>query len=723
MFSHSLVRSGHRVEDEEPCSIGVFSDVREARHLADLLNNVREHLFMKSSFLSLVFSAFLGFTAFALGEGFTLQDAAKMKQVLEVALSPDGRQVAYTLSVPRDPLKGDNGASWRELHVVNQQGQSRPFVRGKVSIGHITWAADSRSISYLAKRGDDKQTSLYSIPMDGGESQRVFEHETSISSYHWSGPDRFLFVATEKAADDKAEEKGFDAEVYEEEPRKGQVWIAERKGDTDEWDAKVIELDQAVFAARWSPDGQQLAVASAPQPFIDFYYMYQKIHVLDVARESVTAVLDHQGKLGSFRWSPNGRSIAFAGGAHLNDPSTGRLFVGDASTGRVKRLAEDYLPDFSALEWVNDEELIFVADAGCLTDYGRLNTVSGDWEILNFREAPVADALSYSVESERLAIAGSTPTHGSEVYSGRLNRRRVRRLTDSNPWLSERDIARQEVVHYQARDGVRVEGVLIYPTAYEPGTRYPLILAVHGGPESRVGNGWITSYSRPGQFAASAGYFVFYPNYRGSTGRGLEYAMSHQADYAGKEFDDLVDAIAYLDSRALIDPKKVGVTGGSYGGYASAWCATKLTEHFAASVMFVGISDLISKQGTTDIPDEMYLVHARKRPWDDWQFFLERSPIYHVEQANTPILILHGKEDPRVHPSQSLELYRTLKTIGKVPTRLVWYPGEGHGNRKAAARYDYSLRLMRWMDHYLKGPGGEPPAHPLDYGLEAEDTE
>ena len=678
---------------------------------------------MKVVYLNLLGVLLIGLSTHSAEQGFTLEQAAKMRNVLEVAISPNGRQVAYTISVPRDPLKGENGAAWRELHVVNQQGVSRPFITGNVSIGSIDWSADGNSITYLAKRGEDKHSSLYSIPINGGESVRLFSHETGLSSFHWSDPSRFLFVATEKAAENKAKEKGFNAEIYEEEPLRGQVWIAERAQGADEWNAKCIKLDVAVFSARWSPDGRRIAIAAAPQPFTDYFYMYQKIHIVDVASESVTTVLDHRGKLGPFRWSPNGRYVAFAGGAHLNDPSPGRLFVADAVSGDVKRVAQDYLPDFSSIEWIDDEQLLFASDAGCVTEYGRVNATSGDWENLGFRNAPVSAALSYSLDSQRLVIVGSMPQHGSEVFSARLEHRRVRRLTNSNPWLDDVELGRQEIIDYSARDGVRVEGVLVYPLNYQSGTRYPLILAVHGGPESRVANGWVTSYSRPGQFAARGGYFVFYPNYRGSTGRGLQYAMSHQADYAGKEFDDLVDAIDHLDAKGMIDPKRVGVTGGSYGGYASAWCATKYSERFAASVMFVGISDLISKQGTTDIPDEMYLVHARKRPWDDWRFFLERSPIYYVEQAQTPILILHGKDDPRVHPSQSLELYRTLKTIGKVPTRLVWYPGEGHGNRKAAARYDYSLRLMRWMDHYLKGPGGEPPAHRLDYGLETEDSE
>jgi len=116
----------------------------------------------------------------------------------------------------------------------------------------------------------------------------------------------------------------------------------------------------------------------------------------------------------------------------------------------------------------------------------------------------------------------------------------------------------------------------------------------------------------------------------------------------------------------------------------------------------------------------MYLVHARKRPWEDWQWFRDRSPIYHAQKARTPILIMHGKEDTRVNPGQSLELYRYLKTLGQTPVRLVWYPGEGHGNRKAASRLDYSLRSMQWLEHYLKGPGGEPPPYEIEYKDEGE---
>jgi len=230
-------------------------------------------------------------------------------------------------------------------------------------------------------------------------------------------------------------------------------------------------------------------------------------------------------------------------------------------------------------------------------------------------------------------------------------------------------------------------------------------------------DGWLTRYSDPGQIGAGRGYAVFYPNYRGSTGRGVAYAKAHQDDYGGKEFNELVDAVNALAEEGIIDADRAGITGGSYGGYASMWGATALSEHFAASVAFVGISNQLSKFGTTDIPNEMYHVHSRRWPWEDnWMNLLKRSPIYHVGEATTPTLILHGEEDTRVHPSQSMELYRSMKVRTDTPVRLVFYPGEGHGNRKAAAQADYAMRMMRWMDQYL-ARGAKRDAEKPDFDL------
>jgi dipeptidyl aminopeptidase/acylaminoacyl peptidase len=312
-----------------------------------------------------------------------------------------------------------------------------------------------------------------------------------------------------------------------------------------------------------------------------------------------------------------------------------------------------------------------------------------------------------------ISISGSS-SHPQEVVS--IIDGSVKRLTYSID-LSGVEFPKQVAVTYEARDGLEIGGVLIYPNDYSKGKRYPMIMMIHGGPEAHISNEWKDRYSNPIKYAASKGYVVFSPNYRGSTGRGVEFSKMGQADYAGAEFNDLVDAITHFDKIGLIDKDRVGITGGSYGGYASAWAATALSEHFAASVMFVGISNQLSKFGTTDIPMEMYNVHARNYPWDKWQWMLERSPIYHTDKAKTPILIMHGKEDTRVNPSQSMELYRYIKTRTETPVRLVFYPGEGHGNKKSAAQLDYGKRLMRWMDFYLMEGNGidEMPPYDLEH--------
>ena len=201
----------------------------------------------------------------------------------------------------------------------------------------------------------------------------------------------------------------------------------------------------------------------------------------------------------------------------------------------------------------------------------------------------------------------------------------AQRRTDSNPWLAGLRLARQEIVSHTARDGVGLTGILVRPLDEKPGQRYPLILAVHGGPEAHVAHGWVTGYSTPGQLGAARGFAVFYPNYRGSTGRGVAFAKLGQGDAGGREFDDLVNAVDHLVGTGLVDPKKVGVTGGSYGGYATAWCSTKFSERFAAGVMFVGISDKVSKVGTTDIADEEFYVHARKRRGKTGSFSLSAA--------------------------------------------------------------------------------------------------
>jgi len=285
-------------------------------------------------------------------------------------------------------------------------------------------------------------------------------------------------------------------------------------------------------------------------------------------------------------------------------------------------------------------------------------------------------------------------------------------------------LGEQKVVKYEARDGVEVEGLLINPVDHDTEQTYPLVVIVHGGPEAHYSNGWLTRYSSPGQILAGKGYAVFYPNYRASTGYGLDYAMKwHYENPAGTEFDDVADGIDFLIEQGIADKNRVGLGGGSYGGYAAAWFGTYYTDKVRAVAMFVGISDLISKRSTTDIPYEELYVHSGKLLEEMWDLSLKRSPIYYAHQSKSAFLIYGGAADPRVHPSQSLEMYRRLKMNNHPAVRLVQYPGEGHGNRKQPGRIDVLYRIIDWYDWYVKDKKPlDGPMPPLDisdkYGLD-----
>ena len=647
------------------------------------------------------------------------EQLATLQQVSQAQVSPDGESIAFTRSVPRELYVEKDGLNWGELYLVDDEGVERPYITGNVNVRHITWSTDGKTIYFLAKMGKDKFTSLYQIAKDGGQAQKVITLKgTSISDYSLSSDNKKIALIA-KPAKDKSEKKlkelGFKAEVYEEDLTNNKLFVVDLAASQEPITPQAWDLANYISDVHWSPTSTSLLVKTQPTALIDDKYMKSQWHIVDAQSQKITTSFSTEGKLGTAEYSHDGKYVALHGAEDKHDPATGRLFLADVNTGKVTDWLPNHQGHVADFEWANDENtLFFISNVGTQSIVGKIKPGKTSYKKVVKGGKFIASNLSISDSDKTIILKGHTAKHPSEVFMLRGSKYKATRLTNSNEWLAEDKLAKQESITIKARDGVEIGGVLIYPADYKEGQRYPLIMLVHGGPESHEKDGWLTAYSKPGQLAAGQGYAVFYPNYRGSTGKGVEYSKLGQNDYAGKEFDDLIDLKNHLVDMGLVDEKKVGITGGSYGGYASAWGATKLTEHFAASVMFVGISNQLSKFGTTDISNEMNLVHARSYPWDKWQWYLERSPIYWAGQSKTPLLIMHGKSDPRVHPSQSMELYRYMKVQGKT-VRLVYYPGEGHGNRRIAAKYDYNLRLMRWMDHYLKNDGKEMPVHELPH--------
>ncbi|MEO1128821.1 MAG: S9 family peptidase [Planctomycetota bacterium] len=661
--------------------------------------------------------------ALADAEPMTLKHIAQIHSVGDAVISPNGEMIAFTRRVPRQLITEEDGPGWTELHVINADGTERPFITGEVNIGSISWMPDGSAITFLTQRDGDEHTRLYAIPIGGGEAQPIASLSTSIDSYTFS-PDgaSVALLAFEPEDPDRTKEKehGFDQYVFEEEWQPRRVYILSLEDDDAE--PRLLTLEGSVQSAAWSPEGDRLALAVTPRQLVDDTIMFKRLRIIS-PNGRLLGRIENPGKLGEFEWSPDGERLAFIATETIHDTREGRLMVAGKNGGTMTHLTPGLLGHIRRIEWHDNDHVLFISHEGVESRLARVHANGTNETTLLPLGGPIWEDFSIGDNGD-IALRATTPAHPSEIYHFGKHRGEAIRLTNSNPWLDDIDLPRQDVVTYEARDGLPIEGLLVYPLGYREGQRYPLILIVHGGPEAHYSNGWLTSYSRPVQTAAAEGYFLFFPNYRGSTGRGVEFAMTSQGRYAKEEFDDLVDGVDHLIEQGLVDADRVGITGGSYGGYATAWGATYYSERFAAAVMFVGVSEQFSKFGTTDIPQEMYLVHSRAWPWENWKLFEESSPIRYVERAQTPILIMHGDADPRVDPRQSEILYRYLVTQDDPPpTRLVFYKGEGHGNRRAASQYDYSLRMMRWMNHYLKGPGGDPPPPAIEYELDMDRDE
>jgi dipeptidyl aminopeptidase/acylaminoacyl peptidase len=650
----------------------------------------------------------------------TTEDVAKIQFMTSPLISKDGSMIAYRKMVQPLPFDEDSGPARGQLWIWDADRGHRLFVDEPNGVKAIQWRPGVKELSFLAKRGKDSQTSLYVISLEGGEARKLLTHDTDLREVAWDPQGKvvaFLALAPKSEQEEARAEVGFTQEIYEEQWRPVQLFMASEKENG--WQAELISLPGTASALSWSPDGRFLALALAEKNLVDEGYMYRQVTLVDVKERAVVFQAAKLGKLGSMSWSPDGDHLAFISGEDLHDPSAGRLMVLNTQTYQMDRFFIEDPVQVEAHWWHNAKEIDVLLSRGTASVLGRLSLKNGSFA--GWWEGQDLIVLEGSrSETGAYGLTASSPRHPSELFlvESLSKNTKFTQLSDTNPWLKDRAFGEQKVIRYQARDGQEIEALVIFPVGFREGTTYPLIVDVHGGPEAHYSNGFLTRYASPGQVAAGKGYLVVYPNYRGSTGRGVAFSKMGQRDAAGKEFDDLVDAVDHLIDRGWADKNRVGITGGSYGGYATAWGATYYSHRFAAGVMFVGISNKLSKAGTTDIPEEEFLVHSRRRPWENWQLFLERSPIFHVERSKTPLLILHGKEDPRVHPGQSLELYRHLKTLDQAPVRLVLYPGEGHGNRKSAARYDFNVRMMRWFDHFLMEQNREIPVPDVTYLLE-----
>lgn len=658
--------------------------------------------------------------------GMDASDVMRLKVVGTTSMSPDGGKVLYTVSGWEHPnARGDTALGDRHerrshvFMVSHDGGAVRQLTYGERGESQPAWSPDGRTISFVAARGsgtgeDAPRSQIWLLPADGGEARQLTRFREGVASYVWSPDGKSIAVVaadTITREEEARRRRRDDSRVFESDFRMNHIWTV----DAATGDASRITSGNFTVTGvpSWSPDGRQLVFLSSPTPMArDERRLAQ---IVDVATRQLTPINADGDVQTSPQFSPDGKLIAFTLLPRDFPPKKDGI---PARTQRNSRIVT-YHPtsqsftnhasanfDFSPgqLRWSPDgRELWFTTSDRVYQSLFSFDLSSGKYT-RRTRDTLIG-GLSWSSDGKRFAFTLNTPQLPAEVFVQDGFPGTPRRVSDTNPWIAERELGAQQVVTWKSKDGKEVEGVLLLPVGYQQGQKVPLVVSAHGGPTSAHVNSFRLG-TDPGQTWAARGWAVLYPNPRGSTGYGEAWMRANMGDWGGGDYRDIMTGVDELIRRGIADSTRMAFEGWSYGGYMTSWVVSQ-TGRFKAAMMGAGLPDLLSMNGTTDIPGYINtffdapqfdgtLVNASIRK------LLERSAISYSDRVTTPLLMLHGSADERVPIGQPMEFYRALKDRGKT-VELVFYPREGHGFSEYYHQLDRMQREYDWIARHTLG--------------------
>ncbi len=595
------------------------------------------------------------------------------------------------------------------------------------------WSPHGRYLAFVSSRSDpetaaddedDEATAqVWALPIDGGEARKITAAKEGIIEFHWL-PDgeSLVYLAPEPrpkpietVRKDERERRKIDPTVENEEKLRRQFWRIE----VEEKKPKLLfTADEGAGDFAVSPDGTRICYATNYSGEDNDYHLTD-LYVRALEGGPSVKLVGRGGGKYHLRWSPDGLQIAFL---TWLDPalsfSTETVYAAAvpaefpteiAPYGQEAPALTECFPltdldtDLHGFEWSREEGGGAYLLAATRT-YSEIHRVKkSEATPLELEAGATRRDLAIHPEADLLAWAQEGAGAMPEIFL-RDETGEVHQLTKLNADFAENyRLPRQEVVAWQSADGAAIEGVLTYPLDYEAGQKYPLIAQIHGGPKGRAVNTLRNYYQSP--VWSAEGYFTLQPNFRGSEGYGNAFAVANRRDLGGGDFQDIMAGVDWCVEAGFADPEKLGIMGGSYGGYMTNW-AIGHTDRFRAAVSMFGIFHLQTDYSNSELSrwDNDY---TGAYYWEDPEIYRRMSPGTYVENIKTPTLILHGEDDPNTFISNSKELYQALRHRG-VTTQFVRYPREGHGLDEPNHKLDEVRRCLAWMDRYLK-QGGENP--------------
>jgi dipeptidyl aminopeptidase/acylaminoacyl peptidase len=461
---------------------------------------------------------------------------------------------------------------------------------------------------------------------------------------------------------------------------------------------QVSPAELYVYEYDWSPDGSRFAATAAPGPGDNNWYI-AKLYTIDAASGKANAILKPARQIASPRWSPDGKSIAYVSGLMSDEGATGGdVFVAPANGGEPRNVTPGMKASATGVEWLGDGRILVPQFVEGDSGFGAVDSAGG--AVQNLWRGPGAASrngwlpgAALSRDGKVSAVIRHSFTAPPEVWAGPIGAWRQVSKVNANAhaeWGEAKSLL-------WTTEGRQVQGWLLYPRGYDPSRRWPMVVWVHGGPAGMEGAHWPAA-STTGLLAA-AGYFVLYPNPRGSFGGGEAFTEANVRDFGYGDFRDILAGVDEAVRTLPIDNDRIGITGWSYGGYMSMWAVTQ-THRFRAAVAGAGLANWQSYYGQNQI-DQWLLPYFGASVYDEPAVYARSSPITFIKNVKTPTLIVVGDRDAECPAPQSWEFWHALKTLG-VETEFVIYPNEGHGFSDAGHQKDVVRRTLAWFDKYLK---------------------
>jgi dipeptidyl aminopeptidase/acylaminoacyl peptidase len=639
--------------------------------------------------------------------------------------SPDGRTLAFVSSRPsNDPAPPQGPAQSNPPTQSNPQGTSQPAQTTPPQTSATPASQPSTQVTattpgvssaqQTASADTQPRAQVWALSLEGGEARRVTNLKNGVGNFDWS-PDGTRLVLTSRTGPSDTKAPSSDVRHYKHtsykfndtgwfDDKRSHVWVvdfqtgaARQITSGEEWN----DTDP-----QWSPDSTRIAFVSdrTGKAFDESHNT--DVWVVSAEGGALTKISDHDEEDSSPRWSPDGKTIAFTGVVTPRDHP--KIYVAPATGGQPSRNVApslDLIP--GGLTWAEAGRALYF-ETGVKGEQHLFRVDVRDGKITQVTKGPRAvRAVDFDDASRRLVYASNDFKHPDDIYTSNLDGSNEKKLTNLNAKLwSQLNLADVERMTYKGADGWDVDGFMVKPLGWQQGKKYPMILSVHGGPAGQYGVDWFHEF----QVYAARGWAVFYTNPRGSTGYGQKFERGIEGEWGGKDYTDVMNGVeAALQKYPWVDRDRLGVTGGSYGGYMTNWIVGH-TNIFKAAVTLRSVVNFVSDEGTRDG------AYGHKDDFggdlfEKFDMYWERSPLKYAANVKTPILILHSDNDYRVPLEQGEQWFRALKHYG-APAEFVIFPRENHNLTRTGEPKHLVESLnwqLYWFDKYLDGKADAVP--------------